>query len=41
MKKLLWSLAMGVVLYAALGALGTAMAAQKEIAVIWGRESPG
>lgn len=35
MKKMLWSVAMGVVLFAALGAFGTATGAQKEIAVIW------
>ena len=35
MKKMLWSVAMGVVLFAALGAFGTATADQKEIAVIW------
>ena len=35
MKKMLWSVAMGVVLVAALGVFGTAMADQKEIAVIW------
>jgi putative ABC transport system substrate-binding protein len=35
MKKLLWSVAMGVVLFAALGVFGTATADQKEIAVIW------
>lgn len=35
MNKMLWSVAMGVVLFAALGAFGTATADQKEIAVIW------
>ena len=35
MKKMLSSVAMGVVLFAALGVFGTAMADQKEIAVIW------
>jgi putative ABC transport system substrate-binding protein len=35
MKKMLWSVAMGVILFAALGAFGTATADQKEIAVIW------
>jgi putative tryptophan/tyrosine transport system substrate-binding protein len=35
MNKMLWSVAMGVVLLAALGAFGTAAADQKEIAVIW------
>ena len=35
MKKMLWSVAMGVVLFAALGVFGTATADQKEIAVIW------
>jgi putative tryptophan/tyrosine transport system substrate-binding protein len=35
MKKMLSSVAMGVVLFSALGVLGTATADQKEIAVIW------
>jgi len=35
MNKMLWSVAMGVVLFAALGVFGTAAADQKEIAVIW------
>jgi len=35
MNKMLWSVAMGVVLFASLGVFGTAAADQKEIAVIW------